>query len=194
MLEQCSPCVRLEGDPTFGQAKKTKAVSTGLWLSPIGVYRTRPVAILEELDLSRIDRTLGGSVRSLPPERPVSRLRAVLGLFSVSFSNPRVSLYIVSSCVLFPTSAPPPCPKPPDPPRLPTLAAVLAFTASHTSTATAAPLRAVAHQHSATLCPSDVVLPAAPPLAFACPCYHPTPPATTVELPRAILAHASSMP
>jgi len=46
---------------------------------------TRPVPILEELDLSGIDRTLGGSVRLLPPERPVSGSRAALGLFSVSF-------------------------------------------------------------------------------------------------------------
>ena len=44
-------------------------------------HRTRPVVILEELDLSRIDRTLGGSVRSLPPEHPISRSRAALGLF-----------------------------------------------------------------------------------------------------------------
>jgi len=39
-------------------------------------HRTRPVAISEDLDLSGIDRTLGGSVRSLPPERPVSGSRA----------------------------------------------------------------------------------------------------------------------
>ena len=37
--------------------------------------------ILEELDLSRIDRTLGGSVRSLPLERPVNGERAVSDLF-----------------------------------------------------------------------------------------------------------------
>ena len=43
-------------------------------------HRTRPVAIPEELDLSGINRTLGGSVRSLPPECPVSRSRAALGL------------------------------------------------------------------------------------------------------------------
>ena len=43
---------------------------------------TRPVAISEDLDLSGIDRTLGGSVRSLPPERPVSGSRATSGLFS----------------------------------------------------------------------------------------------------------------
>ena len=45
-------------------------------------HRTRPVAISEDLDLSGIDRTLGGSVRSLPPERPVSGSRATSGLFS----------------------------------------------------------------------------------------------------------------
>jgi hypothetical protein len=49
-------------------------------------HRTCPVPIPEELDLSGIDRTLGGSVRSLPPERPVSGSRAVSGLFSVSLS------------------------------------------------------------------------------------------------------------
>ena len=42
---------------------------------------TRPVTIPEELDLSGIDRTLGGSVRSLPPERPVSRKCAESDLF-----------------------------------------------------------------------------------------------------------------
>ena len=40
---------------------------TGLWLHPVGVHRTRLVMIPEDLDLSGIDRTLGGSVRSLPP-------------------------------------------------------------------------------------------------------------------------------
>ena len=54
---------------------------TELWLRPIGVHRTCPVAIPEELDLSGIDRTLGGSVRSLPPERPVSRKCAESDLF-----------------------------------------------------------------------------------------------------------------
>ena len=44
-------------------------------------YRTRPVSILKELDLSGIDRTLGGSIRSLPPERPVNGERAVSDLF-----------------------------------------------------------------------------------------------------------------
>ena len=38
--------------------------------------------IPEELDLSRIDRTLGGSVRSLPSERSVIRSRAAFNLFS----------------------------------------------------------------------------------------------------------------
>ena len=49
-------------------------------------HRTRLVPVLEELDLSGIDRTLGGSVRLLPPERPVSGSRVFLGFFSVSFS------------------------------------------------------------------------------------------------------------
>ena len=49
-------------------------------------HRMRPVPIPEDFDLSGIDRTLGGSVRSLPPERPVSGSRVSSGLFSVSFS------------------------------------------------------------------------------------------------------------
>ena len=43
-------------------------------------HQTHPVTIPEELGLSGIDRMLGGSVRSLPPERPVSRSRAASGL------------------------------------------------------------------------------------------------------------------
>ena len=58
---------------------------TGLWLRPVGVHRTRPVAIPEVLDLTGIDRTLGGSVWSLPPERPVNRSRAD---FDLSFPFP----------------------------------------------------------------------------------------------------------
>ena len=58
----------------------------GLWLRLVSGDRTRPVAIPGDLDLSGIDRTLGGSVRSLPPERPVSRYRAASGFFPVSFS------------------------------------------------------------------------------------------------------------
>ena len=73
--------VQLEGFQRPVVWKQTKAVLTGLWLCPVGVHRTCPVAILEELDLSGIDRTLGGSVRSLPPERPVSKSRAVSKLF-----------------------------------------------------------------------------------------------------------------
>ena len=44
-------------------------------------HRTRPVMIPEELDLSGIDRTLGGSIRSLPPERPISRNSVEADLF-----------------------------------------------------------------------------------------------------------------
>ena len=51
-------------------------------------HRTRPVVIPEDLDLSGIDQTLGGSVRSLPPERPVSSFRVALGLFFFSFLDP----------------------------------------------------------------------------------------------------------
>ena len=65
--------VWLEGVSASDCVKKTKAKLIGLWLRPVGVHRTRPVTIPEELDLSGIDQTLGGSVQSLPPERPVSR-------------------------------------------------------------------------------------------------------------------------
>ena len=82
MLKQCSPSVWSEGDPASGQAKTIKIGSTGLWLRPVSRDRTHPVAIPGVLDLSRIDRTLGGSVRSLPPERSVSRKRAGFNLFS----------------------------------------------------------------------------------------------------------------
>ena len=47
-------------------------------------HRTRSVVIPKELDLSGIDRTLGGSVRSLPPERLVNGERAVSELFLCS--------------------------------------------------------------------------------------------------------------
>ena len=82
MLKQCSPSVRSEGDPTSGQVKKKRSGSSGLWLCPISWDQTHPVVIPGDLDLSRIDRTLGGSVRSLPPEHPVNRKHAVSGPFS----------------------------------------------------------------------------------------------------------------
>jgi len=88
MLEQCSPYVRSEGDPVFGQAKKTKIGSTRLWLHPVNGDRTRPVTTPGDLDLSGVDWTLGGSVRSLPLERPVSRNHAGFQLFSISLSSP----------------------------------------------------------------------------------------------------------
>ena len=69
-----------------GRSEEDQVVLTGPCLRPVMVHRTRPVPIPEELDLSRIDRTLGGSVQLLPPERPVSGSRAFSGLFSVSFS------------------------------------------------------------------------------------------------------------
>ena len=78
-------CVRSGRDPASGRLKENQAELTGPYLRPIMDHRTRPVIILEELDLSGIDQTLGGSIRSLPPERPVSRSRVILGLFSVSF-------------------------------------------------------------------------------------------------------------
>ena len=69
-----------------GQAKKTKTGSTGLWLLSVSGDQMRPVMTLGDLDLSGVDQTLGGSVRSLPLERSVSRCHADFGLFSVSFS------------------------------------------------------------------------------------------------------------
>ena len=81
MLKQCSPSIRSDGDLASGRSKTRKTACTGLWLRPVRDHRTRPVAIPEDLDLSGIDRMLGGSVRSLPPERPVSRFRAASELF-----------------------------------------------------------------------------------------------------------------
>ena len=81
-MKQCFPSVRSDGDSASGRSKMIKAACTGLWLRPVGVHRMCPVTILGVLDLTRIDRTLGGSVRSLPPEHPVSRKRAVSGPFS----------------------------------------------------------------------------------------------------------------
>ena len=75
-LKQCSSCVRSDGGPTSSQAKKVYTGSTELWLCPVKGNRTLPVVTWGDLDLSVVDRTLGGSVRSLPPERPVSRNHA----------------------------------------------------------------------------------------------------------------------
>jgi hypothetical protein len=61
--------------------KENQAELTGPCLRPVMDHRTRPVTIPEELDLSRIDRKLGGRVRSLPPERSVNGERAVSELF-----------------------------------------------------------------------------------------------------------------
>ena len=94
-------CVWSEGDPASGQLKVEQAVLTGPCLRPVMDHRTRPVPIPEDLDLSGIDRTLGGSVRSLPPERPVSGSRAVSGLFS-PFPNPsRVGNYLTTAIPCF---------------------------------------------------------------------------------------------
>ena len=74
-------CVRSEDVSASGRLEKSQAELTGLWLCPVGVHQMRPVVIPEELDLSRINWTLGGSVRSLSPERPINRNHAVLDLF-----------------------------------------------------------------------------------------------------------------
>ena len=95
--------------------KKRQAVLTGPCLRPVMDHRTRPVPIPEDLDLSGIDRTLRGSVRSLPPERPVSGSRAALGLFLVSFSVAFLGNYLTaavpcssSTCRLPEPELPPP--------------------------------------------------------------------------------------
>ena len=74
-------CVQSGRDPAFGRLKEEQAVLTGPCLRPIMDHWTHPVLIPEELDLSRIDQTLGGSVRSLPPERPISRNSVEADLF-----------------------------------------------------------------------------------------------------------------
>ena len=71
-----SLCIWSGRDPASGRLKENQAELTGPCLRPVMDHQTRPVVILEELDLFGIDRTLGGSVRSLPPERLVSRKRA----------------------------------------------------------------------------------------------------------------------
>ena len=70
-----------------GRSKTKETACTELWLRPVGVHQTRPVVIPEDLDLSGIDRTLGGSVWLLPPERPVNREHADLGFSLLSLSN-----------------------------------------------------------------------------------------------------------
>ena len=69
--------VRSDGGSTSGRSKTKETACTGLWLCSVGVHRTRLVVIPGVLDLSGIDRTLGGSVQSLPPERSINRKRAV---------------------------------------------------------------------------------------------------------------------
>ena len=73
---------RSDGVPTSDRAKTMKTGSTGLWVRPVNGERTCPVVTPWDLDLFGVDRTLGGSVRSLPPERLVSRNRAGFQLFS----------------------------------------------------------------------------------------------------------------
>ena len=73
-------------DSASSRSKCAQVVLTGPCLRPVMDHRTHPVPIPEEVDLSGIDRTLGGSVRLLPPERPVIGSHASSGLFSVSFS------------------------------------------------------------------------------------------------------------
>ena len=78
--------VRSNGIPAFGRVKMMEIGWTRLWLRLVNCDRMHPVVTQEVLDLSGVDRTLGGSVRSLPPKRPVSRSHVVSGLFCVSLS------------------------------------------------------------------------------------------------------------
>ena len=80
--------VRSDGVPTSDRAKTMETGWTGLWLRPVSCDRTRPIVAPGGLDLSGVYRTLGGSVRSLPPERPINRNRAGFELLSLSFSIP----------------------------------------------------------------------------------------------------------
>ena len=72
--------VRSDDVPASDRAKTMDTGWTELWLCPVSCDRTRPVVAPEVLDLSGVNRTLGGSVRSLPPERPVNRKHAGSGL------------------------------------------------------------------------------------------------------------------
>ena len=76
-------CVSASGQKTFSvrSCEEDEEELTGPCLRSVMDHRTRPVMIPEDLDLSEIDRKLGGSVQSLPPERPVSRKRAGSDLF-----------------------------------------------------------------------------------------------------------------
>jgi len=78
--------VQSDGVPMSGRAKMMETGSTRLWLCPVSCDRTRPVIAPGDLDLSGVDRTLGGSVRLSPPERSVSRNRVGFQLFLVSYS------------------------------------------------------------------------------------------------------------
>ena len=67
--------VSASGQKTFivRSCEEDEEELTGPCMHSVMDHRTCLVTIPEELDLSGIDQTLGGSVRSLPPERPVSR-------------------------------------------------------------------------------------------------------------------------
>ena len=80
--------IRSDGVPMSGRAKTVETGWTRLWLCPVSCDWMRQVVALGDLELSRVDRTLGGSVWSLPPGRPVNRNRAGFELLSLSFSIP----------------------------------------------------------------------------------------------------------
>ena len=86
MTGRCACASGQEGISASDRLKKEQAVLTRPCLRPVMDHRTRPVTIPEDLDLSGIDRTLGGSVQSLPPERPVNGEHVFLGLFLLSYS------------------------------------------------------------------------------------------------------------
>ena len=140
---------------------------TGLWLCPVWVHRTHPVAIPGVLDFSGIDRMLGGSVRSLPSERPVNRNRADCKLFLCFLFNPTGDPFIIEHrhdpC---PTSAPQPSPSrrlhtaaaPPHAPVLPSYSSPRHCSSPCRRTPRAVLLCAVpAHHRSAALHPRAVM-------------------------------------
>ena len=100
------------------------------------------------MDLTGIDRTLGGSVRSLPLERPVSRYRAASGLFPVSFSVMSGDPYInLIRSRVYPNRRH----RRPEPPQLQPALTVASARARPSSTLLPLPRISLLHHHRHTL-------------------------------------------
>ena len=84
-LKQYLSCIRSNDVSAFDQAKMMDSGSIGLCLRLVKGNWTCLVMTWGDLDLSVVDWALGGSVRSLSPERPVSRKHLDLGLYSFPF-------------------------------------------------------------------------------------------------------------